>query len=131
MIIFWFLFYKTLGPTKIIKKHKKKHTHAWKAKLHKVSEMLIIVCKNGLHDIGTLIYFNGGVYMFGGTNCVSSKVEFLYPFKNSSFTTSQDSQSLQNNRGAMSSVVLPNGLIYLIAGLAGGRVNRVSPFLSF
>ena len=91
--------------------------------------ILIIVCKNGRHDIGTLIFYNDCVYMFGGTSSTSSKIEFLFPFRNLSFTTSQDSQSLQNNRGAMSSVVLQNGLIYLIAGLAGGRVNRASSFL--
>ena len=100
-------------------------------KLVSKNVLSIIVCKTDEHYQSSLIFYNGYVYIFGGEYSVTSKIEFLYPFKNSTFTTSQASQYFLNNRGVMGTVLLANGFIYLSGGYDGGFLNCVSLFIIF
>ena len=92
----------------------------------------IIVGNHDDHEVGNIIFYNGYVYVFGGLRSTSSKIEFLYPFKNSTFTISQASQDFLDTRRRMGIVLLPNGFIYFIGGLimSTDRLNRV-PLLLF
>ena len=121
MFGFFFLTWMVLARTLIISHFK----------LVSKNVLSIIVCKTDEHYQSSLIFYNGYVYIFGGEYSVTSKIEFLYPFKNSTFTTSQASQYFLNKRRVMGTVLLPNGFIYLIGGSNGTLFNCVSLFIIF
>ena len=79
---------------------------------------------NQLHYHGNIHYYNGYIYMFGGVH--GGKIEYIYPFENSSFTDSQDNALYLGGRSATSTTLLPNGYVYIIAGHNGGNLEEIT-----